>query len=134
MFSLPDGVRDASAAFASLRQFEYSRSGPLPLYISPQSPGLQMLVRVMSSTPAQLGYREHPPLPSNPGGKDLTLGDYCVKDLVLERRGTAYDGGSWVFFGKAHRRQEPEQEEPVVLKLNVQDTEVNGIPACEGYA
>lgn len=132
VFKLSPGLRDASAAFASLREFEHSRSGPLPLYISPESPGLQLLVRVMISTPKQLGYSEHASIPNNPDGTPLALGDYHVTNLVLERRGTAHNGGSWVFFGEAHRGQE--QGERAVLKLNVQDTEVNGPPSWEAHA
>ena len=91
-----------------------STIGRQPFSISENSPGFRLLVQLLSTPKANLGYAT----PLMPAVK--SLGGHCLKVQYLVKQGSAHQGyGSWVF------RVKLEEDGAAILKLNRFAQEVN---------
>ena len=91
-----------------------STVGRQPFSISENSPGFRLLVQLLSTPKANLGYAT----PLMPAIK--SLGGHCLKVQYLVNQGPAHQGyGSWVF------RVKLEADGAAILKLNRFSQEVN---------
>ena len=91
-----------------------STTGRQPFSISETSPGFRLLVQLLSTPKAYVGYAT----PLMPALK--SLGGHCLEVQYLVNQGTAHQGGgSWVF------RVKLEADRAAILKLNRLPQEVN---------
>ena len=114
-----DTVEVFCLRFGALADFSsISSSGPLPLRLHPDSPGLCMLARVLAAPLAQLGFVS----PLLPVGRLGPLKFECTRRLALRTVSTRTPSrqSSYVFRAKLTERNDSQ----AVLKLALNDNEV----------